>query len=646
MTKAAILLALALALPALPAWAAFEDLGAGARAPGMGNAFVGVADDVYAIHYNPAGLSLLSRPELGTSYGRSLIGLSDNSNLSSSFVGYAHPVAGGRLGTAAASWEQFAYNGGMYQEDSFSLAYGRAALRGPWDGTLHAGGTGRYLRRAFGTVPEASNAMSGIVSTGRADPVLSGRSSLGAVDADFGLLYRLKDHYAAGLSVLHLMEPNVAFGSARDPVRRQVRLGLGYRSLLSNLSVQLDSKRSPAGTQDRIFTVAGERWFPRLFIGEFGVRGSIGIGTREFKQLTAGASYRTSRLGVDYAYAIPINTVATPAGSHRFAFSIRFGGRAEPDESVVMILEAMRRLKAGTVPELRALGPGLSPSQKASLDEFLALARGLQTQARYQEALDKLGQALALSPADAELLKSFGRLNFIAQMIKDLPGYRADPVQSALHQGILAYLAFNDVEAIEKAAQAVSLAPEDKRIDGFLTQLELATGIKRPEIQRASPEKLRLDKLLTQAASAQEEGRYDDVIRLALEVLKSEPDNLGAWEHLGTAYFAIGDYPRALEAWEKAFALEKNPARRGMLEGYLKSLRRLIARPKPPRPEAAPERAGLSPLEIQRLYNRGVDHYTAGELEKAKQTFQRVLQEDPAYHPASKALKRVMEELR
>jgi len=42
----------------------FNLTGAGARAAGMGGAFIGVADDATAIVWNPAGLSLLERPEL------------------------------------------------------------------------------------------------------------------------------------------------------------------------------------------------------------------------------------------------------------------------------------------------------------------------------------------------------------------------------------------------------------------------------------------------------------------------------------------------------------------------------------------------------------------------------------------------------
>ena len=38
--------------------------GAGARAAGMGGAFIGVADDATAITWNPAGLTQLYRPEV------------------------------------------------------------------------------------------------------------------------------------------------------------------------------------------------------------------------------------------------------------------------------------------------------------------------------------------------------------------------------------------------------------------------------------------------------------------------------------------------------------------------------------------------------------------------------------------------------
>lgn len=47
------------------AGAQFLKLGASARAGGMGDAFTAVSDDAYAVHYNPAGLALLTKAQVG-----------------------------------------------------------------------------------------------------------------------------------------------------------------------------------------------------------------------------------------------------------------------------------------------------------------------------------------------------------------------------------------------------------------------------------------------------------------------------------------------------------------------------------------------------------------------------------------------------
>ncbi len=637
-------LALLLAF-ACPARAAFEDEGAGARAAGMGNAFTAIADDAYALHYNPAGLALLARPELAMSYTRHFMGLTDDSELSTSFLGYAHPLPGGN-GTLGGAWQQFALNPAAYREQTLYLSYGRPVAKDLGPGDLYGGLTAKYLRRSFGSFPEAANAMggaSGFDSTGP-DSALTNSSSAGAIDADLGLLYRFKRHYAIGLALQHVNEPNVAFGAGEtDRLARSASLGLAYRSLLSNIALQLDTRKSPLGSRDLRLTTALERWFPKLLIGEFGLRGALAVGSRDLKELTAGLSYRTRRIQVDYGFGMPLGGISS-AGSHRVGFSVRFGKISEADESVVMILEAMHQLKGGFMPELRAFGPGLTRAQKASLEELLANAKGLTAQALYREASDSVGRALTLSPGDPELLKYFGRLNFVSQPIQSLPRHKTDAADASLHQGILAYLAFNDVEAVEKAAHALSLRPDDKNLDAFLAGLEAATGVNRPVLAKVEPAGLKIAQLLTEAAAALEAGKYELAIERSLKVIELDGDNLNAWENLGTAYFSYGDYANSLTAWQKALSLEKNPARRSALNGYISSIQKLLAKPKPQRVEGG-RRLSVSPLEIQRLYNQGVDDYTAGRLEGARAAFQRVVDLDPAYVPARKALRRVEEEL-
>jgi len=643
----------ALLLEALPLRAAFQDVGAGARAPGMGDAFTALADDVYAIHYNPAGLALLERPELGASYTRLLLGLTDSSDLSVTFLGYAHPLLNGREGVVGASWEQFTLDQSLYQEQAATLAYGRKLFTELGPGTLYGGLGVKRLARSFGFQPEASDAMNGASATGRPDPVLNGSNRVGAFDADAGLLYQLGDHYRLGLSLIHFPQPNVAFSpDDSDKLPLTTRLGLNYGSALSNLGAQYETLRSPIGTRDHSLALAAERWFLRLFVGDFGFRAALNVGNRSYRQVSTGLSYRTQRVEVDYGFAMPIGSISSTAGTHRLSLSIRFGAAREPDESLLMVLQAMRQLKKGVAPELYALGAGLTPAQKALLDEHVALARSLEARAKYEAAFERLSLALALSPSDSELLKGFGRLNWVAQHVKELPDYKSDPVQSSWHQGILAYAAGDAALAVDKVAHALSLAPDDKPLADFLSGLESATGVKRPQVRSAPAANVKVEAALAKASVALEEGRYDEAIALSREALAEDQLSAAAWEDMGTSYFAVGAYADSRAAWEKALELEKDPSRRALMSGYVKSIDAILSRQRPlapaaapPKP-AAPERAARgSPQEVQRVYNAGVDFYTAGRLEKARDAFQEVLKMDPTYAPASKALSRVMEEL-
>src|SRR5258706_11405381 len=74
----------------------FLKLGVGPRAVAMGEAQVGLADDVYATYWNPAGLAQLQNREAGfvqTQYFQ---------DIHSQFAAYAHPHP--TLGTFAGSF--------------------------------------------------------------------------------------------------------------------------------------------------------------------------------------------------------------------------------------------------------------------------------------------------------------------------------------------------------------------------------------------------------------------------------------------------------------------------------------------------------------------------------------------------------------
>lgn len=62
----------------------FLKVGQGARAAGMGDAFVAVADDIHTVFWNPAGLTHIDRPQYTFSYGRWFV----NTKMYSGAVGF------------------------------------------------------------------------------------------------------------------------------------------------------------------------------------------------------------------------------------------------------------------------------------------------------------------------------------------------------------------------------------------------------------------------------------------------------------------------------------------------------------------------------------------------------------------------------
>src|SRR5438552_2374769 len=73
----------------------FLKLGIGPRATAMGEAQVGLANDVYATYWNPAGLAQLQNPEAGFVHTQYI------QDIQSDYAAYAHPTA--KLGTLAGS---------------------------------------------------------------------------------------------------------------------------------------------------------------------------------------------------------------------------------------------------------------------------------------------------------------------------------------------------------------------------------------------------------------------------------------------------------------------------------------------------------------------------------------------------------------
>jgi hypothetical protein len=272
MTRLALTTVIALLLLACAAQANFIETELGARAIGMGGAFTAVADDVTALHWNPAGLA--AAPGIQVFGMRTSVysvkGLSEDAAL----VSYGL----GRSGFAFGWMRTGAEN--LYNEDTLLAGYGTET---PIDG-LTAGVT---LKRFSVSSPgyEYYN-----------DPNFDSGGDA-AFTGDVGLLYRSGRWSAAG-TFRNIGSPELVQISTTedpDPVPSELRLGGSYlfRDVM-RMSVELRAPSEVPSFYDNQYTLnlGTEVWFYDAFALRAGMNRD---------RIAAGLGMRTKHLQLDVA---------------------------------------------------------------------------------------------------------------------------------------------------------------------------------------------------------------------------------------------------------------------------------------------------------------------------------------------------------
>lgn len=631
------------------AMGAYEDVGVGARVSGLGQAYTAVADDVYAVYYNPAGLSTLQRPELSTTYSRLLTGLSDGSNLSNSFVGYAHPLDGGRRGTLGVGWNYLTL-GRLYRESQLLASYARALGSSSAPGRFHVGATVKYLSRSLGGTPEAARGVTNTgVVTNSADPALQ-RASKSNLDADLGLLWRVRPRWTVGFAAQHLLEPNVGF-SETDKLKRNLKLGGSYRTPFSTLAADARLQAAPDGSTDKIFALAAEKWLPTLLHGSFGARGALSMGSRDHRQLSLGLSYKISRMQFDYGFALPVGGLSATSGSHRLGLTVRFG-RARLDEGALneAIFENLRDLAEVGTPAFQYQAESLARYKWSAIKALLDRAQLDASAGRYAAAAEGLAKALSLNPMDEKLRGTHERVSAVAEVFPALKGHESEPSLSAVYEAAYDYIAGDAKTALEKLGYAAGLSPSDERIERLAKAIEAKSGLSRAPAPLPEPtaEQRSLGAALARMEAALAERDFRQVIALAERVLQLDPSNVVAYKRLGAANYALERDAEALKALLEAYRLETDAQARRQIKVYIDALQARVGgarREAPASKRAEPKAAALTPLELERLYESGVELYAQGKLREAAALFRRILESEPGNGSARRALERVQSEL-
>lgn len=269
-------------------------IGAGARALGMGGAFVGVADDATAAYWNPAGLTWMTGWEVTGMYTGGM-----NVDRSHNYVSFAR---NSDWGAYAASWqnagmsdiEQRGADGRLIGDFNFSDNALQLSLAKRWD-VFALGLSGKYLRESIGAEVEGDDAASGF-------------------GLDLGAGLELTEYARVGVSALNIAGK---LGSVEDvnDIPATLRAGVGIVPM-DGLTAAFDVEKTRDEDDYRFH--AGAEY-------AVGINDDLGAAVRmglNHDKFAGGLGISFDFLRFDYAYVVEPETFLDE--NHRFSITLGF----------------------------------------------------------------------------------------------------------------------------------------------------------------------------------------------------------------------------------------------------------------------------------------------------------------------------------
>jgi hypothetical protein len=307
-------------------------IGVGARALGMGKAYVGMAEDGDAVFMNPAGLARISNPKLSSMYA-SVLG-----DVNYIVIGGAYPygeksaIGAGYIGSSVSDIPLTNTSGGSlgtgrWGNNVMFLSYGTylSSLGLKLDRDVLVGGSLKYFS---------------VGGDGTAD-VTAGAGS--GYDVDLGLLYPFNEYIMLGVNAQNILPASMGgkitkSSNQSDSIPATIKVGTKV-TLIGNEGASL----SPHGSR-KLYGNLDYDYFPNnsaqqgvIHAGvEFWPTGNLAlrVGTDD-KDLTAGVGVRFSGIEFNYAYH-PYGGIADNTTSY---FSIGYLGEARKRELNISLTE-------------------------------------------------------------------------------------------------------------------------------------------------------------------------------------------------------------------------------------------------------------------------------------------------------------------
>lgn len=337
--------------------AAFLKLGIGSRATAMGSSFAGLADDVTALYWNPAGLAWLSDRELHFTHNEVF------ENIRHDFAGYAFPGWGGVAGLAVY---------GLYTPQDIERRSGLDEAD-PYEPISPV--EGYFMAYDMAVQGSYSRKLDRRTSFGASFKVLrqeiDGISGYGAA-ADLGLMRKFESRpLSLGFVVQHAGTPVKLVNQAYD-LPLNIKLGAAYR-WNDRLTTTFDLNQP---NDNYLFVSAGAEYSLVKFMSlRAGYRYRwYGLELGDMSGLSAGVGFvfpaYDSRIKFDYAF-IPYGVLGN---SHRISIGVEFGQPGSPKEEKPKTREIKAAAPAQPAPLIMPKKPAQAAGDLDGYSVFRATA--------------------------------------------------------------------------------------------------------------------------------------------------------------------------------------------------------------------------------------------------------------------------------
>ncbi|MDI6780981.1 MAG: PorV/PorQ family protein [bacterium] len=263
----------------------FLKIGVGARPVAMGEAFCGLADDINALYWNPAGLTQLSKIESSLMHAEWLEGMRYE------FVGYSQPLNDDVIGCSLVYFD-------------YGDLIGRDINDTP---TGNFGAYNLIGSLAYGM--DYSPSLSLGINTKLIFQKHENEDALG-ICLDTGMLYKMKA-LSFG-AVLQNLGPKMRFVSKGFSLPLTLKIGAAYKLPVDGLVMVLDMNKVIDNNSQ---VNAGVEWTIRGFAIRCGINS-----TKELnKGICGGVGFKLGDYDIDYAY-VPFGDICN---THRVSLSLK-----------------------------------------------------------------------------------------------------------------------------------------------------------------------------------------------------------------------------------------------------------------------------------------------------------------------------------